>query len=188
MIASLSPHRVVATYADYLRMPDDGKRYEIIDGELALTPAPLIRHQAVSGNLLFTLYAHVKKHDLGQVYNAPVDVVLSSTDVVQPDLVFVSTSRMGIVTERAVQGPPDLVVEILSPSNKKRDNVLKTQLYAHYRVPNYWIVDPAAASLRELVLRDDQTKYALRGTHLRPEHFVSAVFPKLRIHLTALFE
>lgn len=103
------------TYDDYVRLPDDGRRYEIIDGELEVSPAPAPRHQRVSGNLLVLLHTYVQERGLGQIYHAPIDVILARHSIVQPDLVFVAARRESIITERAIEGPPDLTVETSRP-------------------------------------------------------------------------
>jgi Uma2 family endonuclease len=107
--------RVVLTYRDYAALPDDGRRYEIHDGELSVTPAPSPRHQDVVLNVATVLRAHVAAHGLGKVYVAPIDVILGDTTVVQPDVVYVAADRIALVTARGLEGAPTLVVEILSP-------------------------------------------------------------------------
>jgi len=135
------------TYEDYCLLPNDGKRYEIIDGELFVTPSPLRRHQKVLANLLYYLTEFVKKLDLGEVYPAPFDVVFSSFDVVEPDILYVSKARASVMTEKNIQGAPDLVVEILSESTAKIDRTTKLKLYARYGVAEYWVIDPASCSV-----------------------------------------
>ena len=131
------------TYADYLETSDD-ERYELLKGELVMSPSPKEIHQHISGILYLAIGAFVRERSLGKVYFAPFDVVLSDTNVVQPDLLFVSNERAGIITQDNVQGAPDLVVEILSPATAERDRTLKLDLYAQYGVKEYWIVDPDA--------------------------------------------
>ena len=135
------------TYDDYVGLPDDGRRYEIIGGELEVSPAPAPKHQGVSLNLAVVLHGHVQARGLGTVYYAPIDVILARDSIVQPDLVFVTAGRESIVTARAIEGPPDLAVEILSPWSDQRDRVAKAELYARYGVRHYWIVDPEARTL-----------------------------------------
>ncbi len=107
-----------------------------------MTPSPRRAHQRFSGNLFAILHAHVREHDLGEVYVAPFDVVLENTSIVVPDLLFVSRDRPGIVSERGVEGAPDLIVEVLSSGTARRDRVEKAQLYARHGVPHYWLADP----------------------------------------------
>jgi Uma2 family endonuclease len=185
-VSASPPQRVVLTYDDLRATPDDGRRYEIMEGELAVTPAPSTTHQRISRNLAYVLHTYITQHGLGEVLNAPVDVILDRTTVVEPDLLFVARTRASIITERAIEGPPDLVVEILSPSTEQRDRGVKQQVYARYGVQHYWRVDPAARSVAELVLSG--ATYALRATHLaQGEPFRSALFPELSIDLAAIF-
>jgi Uma2 family endonuclease len=128
------------TYEDYLDFPDDGRRHELIDGEHVVTPAPVRRHQKLSGRLMFALETWLRAHPSGEVYAAPLDVVLSDADVVEPDILFVSNERADILG-KWVHGAPDLVVEILSPGTRRTDEVTKRRLYDRVNVREYWIVD-----------------------------------------------
>ena len=139
------------TYADYCLTPDD-ERYELLDGELLMAPAPIESHQIAVMELGTLLHMFVKARGLGQVFSAPYDVVLSETDVVQPDLLFVSNERAHIRTPANIRGAPDLVVEILSPSTASRDWRDKLDLYAEYGVKEYWLVDPDARTVTVLLL------------------------------------
>ena len=134
------------TYDDYVLLPED-KRYELIGGDLIMTPAPLTTHQRVSQNINNSLWSFVKDRELGKVLYAPVDVVFSEEDVVQPDILFIAKDRLGILTEKNVKGAPDLVIEILSLSNAKMDLVIKKKLYAKFGVREYWIVHPDEKSV-----------------------------------------
>ncbi|HVR95594.1 MAG TPA: Uma2 family endonuclease [Thermoanaerobaculia bacterium] len=136
------PNPQKLTYADYLLIPEDGKRHEIIDGEHFVAPAPTLRHQRVVFELGRRLGNFVVRRKLGQVYSSPVDVLLSRTDVLQPDVLYISRERLGIATENNLNGPPDLVVEVLSDSTRRRDEVLKLHRYSELGVPEYWILDP----------------------------------------------
>ncbi|MBN1960348.1 MAG: Uma2 family endonuclease [Deltaproteobacteria bacterium] len=112
MAATLKSQPLILTYDDYLRFPNDGKRYEIFEGEVEMNPAPLVIHQRISRKLEFILLTYIEKNNLGEIFDAPVDVILSRTNVVQPDLVFVAKERSSIIAERGIFGAPDLVVEI----------------------------------------------------------------------------
>ena len=144
--------RALLTYDDYAALPDDGQRYELHAGELWVTPSPWTRHQRVSLALSSLLYSHVTARKLGDVLEAPTDCVLSRHTVLQPDILFVARERRSIITERAVEGPPTLVVEILSPSTARIDLGRKRALYAEHGVPWYWIVDPDARTIDALRL------------------------------------
>ena len=135
--------KIKLTYDDYAKTPED-ERYELIYGVLILVSAPNIEHQSVQSNTDWHVQRFVRDRDLGRVFNAPTDVVLSEHDVVQPDLVFVSSEREHIITDANIQGAPDLVVEILSPSTASRDWRDKLDLYARHGVAEYWLVDPVS--------------------------------------------
>jgi len=134
------------TYADYLRTADD-ERYELLNGKLVTSPSPGEIHQYIRGRLFLQLGTFVYGRNLGRIYCSPFDVVLSETDVVRPDLLFVSSGRTGIITAENVEGAPDLVVEILSPATAECDGTTKLDLYARYGVREYWIVDPDARTV-----------------------------------------
>ena len=135
------PERVKFTYDDYVNLPDDGRRHELIDGEHFVTPSPNRRHQELSSRLEFALGSFLREHPLGVAYHAPLDVILSNVDVVEPDILYVSNERAAILG-KWVHGAPDLVIEILSPSTRKVDEATKRHLYDRVDVKEYWIVDP----------------------------------------------
>ena len=136
------------TWQDTLLMPEDGKRYEAIEGELYVTPAPSRRHQRASLNLARVLCSFLEDPGHGWIYLAPTGVELPDTDEgVQPDILFVSKARAGILVKEGIRGVPDLVVEILSPSTADRDRTLKKKLYQRHGVAQYWVVDPDAQSV-----------------------------------------
>jgi Uma2 family endonuclease len=136
------------TYEDFLLLPDDGLRHEIIDGEHYVTPSPNQRHQVLVGRLHLSLGAFLEdRPDIGRLFLSPFDVVFSFHDVVEPDLVFVAADQLGILTAQNIQGTPALVIEILSPSTRKRDREIKRLLYERTGVREYWLVDPDVASV-----------------------------------------
>ena len=141
------------TYEDYAKTPDD-ERYELLDGELVFMPSPNATHQRILGRLWLALYTWVMEQRLGEVFVAPFDVVLSATNTVQPDILFISNARARILTEPNVQGAPDLVIEILSPSDPNRDRVRKRAIYERHGVGEYWLVDPNAREITVLLLGD----------------------------------
>jgi Uma2 family endonuclease len=130
------------TYADLVAMPEDGKRHELIDGEHFVTPSPTLRHQLVLGHLHLDLAGYVEANGLGQAFFAPLDVILSDHDVVEPDLLFVSTERLERIGRPYVHAAPDLVVEVLSPATWKIDATKKLRLYEKFGVAEYWMIDP----------------------------------------------
>ena len=141
------------TYADYLNTSDD-ERYELLNGELILSPSPKEIHQYITGTLFLKLGAFVRESGLGRVYFAPFDVVLSDSNVVQPDILFISNERTEIITADNVRGAPDLVVEVLSPATAERDRTIKLDLYAQHGVKEYWMVDPDARTITVLLRRE----------------------------------
>lgn len=154
--------KIVLTYEDYAALPNDGKRYEILEGELAVTPAPNPEHQTASGNVFFLLTQHIRAKDLGKLFHAPIDLILESTSVLQPDLLFVAKARLNIITGRGIEGAPDLVIEIISPSTSRTDRITKAQIYARHKVPAYWIVDPEQETLEIYLV--DADSYRLVAT------------------------
>ena len=136
------------TYEDLLNFPGDGKRHEIMDGEHFVTPAPTIKHQRLAANLQGRLWAYLNDRPIGEVFAAPCDVVLSDLDVVEPDLLYISRERTGILTADHVRGAPDLVVEILSPGTRRTDEVTKRRLYERFGVQEYWVVDPELDAIK----------------------------------------
>jgi Uma2 family endonuclease len=156
--------RVILTYKDYEVLPADGRRYELHEGELSVTPAPNPQHQRIIGNLHVILWQHIKSRDLGEVFLAPIDCILGETTVVQPDLVYLDNGRLSIVSGRGLEGPPTLVVEILSPTTTLIDRSTKRQLYARYGVPYYWIVDPEARAIEAYSLAEDGYQLATRAS------------------------
>jgi len=134
------------TYDDFCLLPEDGKRREIIEGELFVTPSPQTPHQRAATRLTIRLGEFVESHKLGEVFCAPFDVVFSEFDVVEPDLLYISNARAGVLTRKNVQGAPDLVVEVLSETTARVDRSIKLKLYGRFAVQEYWIIDPNGPS------------------------------------------
>jgi Uma2 family endonuclease len=178
--------RVVLNYRDYAALPNDGRRYEIHEGELSVTPAPSPRHQIVSANLVRALDTHVRSRRLGLVLYAPLDIILSDTTVVQPDIVYLDQTRAGAITSRGIEGPPTLVIEILSPSTTEADRHTKLQLYARYRIPYYWIVDPDGRSVEAYVL--GEAGYALAARAAGDTTLQIEPFSDLRLSPASLWD
>jgi len=144
----LTPSPKPWTYEDYCLLPEDGKRYEIIDGELFVTPSPKTRHQDLVRDLSYALQTCALSGSGGKVLAAPYDVYLTETNLVQPDVLYISPARLSIVTEKNTQGAPDLTIEILSASTRKQDEVYKRNLYERFGVQEYWIVDPELETVK----------------------------------------
>ena len=153
------------TYAEYMRLPMSGTtRYEVIDGELAVTPSPTSWHQIGIANLMHVLDNFVREHRLGRLLPSPIDVLFGEGDYLQPDLVFVRADRAHLVSERGIEGPPDIVVEILSPSTADRDRGIKLERYRHFGVADYWIVDLEAKAIEVWRLADSAQEPVVVGT------------------------
>lgn len=167
----------LTTYDDYRHLPDDGKQHQIIEGELYMTPAPTTEHQRILLNLFRLIDPFVNEYKLGEVLIAPVDVVLSMTDVVQPDLIYIAKDRSNIVTKKNIVDAPDLVTEILSENTEVVDRNKKMSLYEKHGVKEYWIVDPSTKSVELYLLISG--KLQLESTTTGNEKISSVMFDKL---------
>lgn len=160
----MATQRVILTYKDYEALPADGRRYELHEGELSVTPAPSPRHQRLLGNLYMLLGQHVNASGAGELFFAPIDCILSDTTIVQPELVFLDATRLSAVSTRGIEGPPTLVVEVLSPTTTLIDRSTKLQLYARHGVPYYWIADPEQQTIEVYNLAGAGYDLATRAT------------------------
>lgn len=176
--------RIKCTYDEYAAMSDE-KRYELIEGELYMVPSPDFYHQSISRNLLTALWKFVREHNLGIVLDAPFDVVLSETDVLQPDILFVSKERMGQMTDKNLRGAPDLVIEILSSSTRERDRLVKKRLYMEYGVKEFWIVAPDKRTVEILVLKE--TGFETFGIFFLEDELTSPLLKDFRLQLKEVF-
>mgnify|MGYP001945688081 CR=1 FL=1 len=144
----------LVTYEDYASF-DDNNRYELVQGKLELmSPSPSTIHQLVNAGLFKMLHENCTSDYY--IFYAPIDVILSPYDVRQPDIVLVHRNRTDILSKRGIEGTPDLVIEIISPSSLKRDKVDKIKTYAQFYIPEYWIVDPNSETLEQYVLKDER--------------------------------
>lgn len=173
------------TLREYRLLPEDVLRHELLQGVLVREPAPTPKHQTLSRRLQFQLMAQLEVTGIADVFDAPIDVIIDERNVVQPDLVIVSRARSSIITERAIEGTPDVVVEILSKSTRSRDRRLKRQLYERFGVPEYWVVDPSRESVEAHAL--GASGYALRELYTRESILRCPLFPSLAVFLHAVF-
>ena len=178
------PESLRFTYEDYVLLPED-RRYEVIDGELYLTPAPTPYHQIVGRRIQRLIEDRVEREALGVVLDAPCDVVLSRFDVLQPDVFFVSADRRAVIGEKFISDAPDLVVEVLSPGTRRRDRVLKAKRYASFGVREMWIADPDKKTVEVFV----HTGNAFRQEALYAADAVvrSPLLPGLEVPLSRVF-
>jgi len=173
------------TVEQFFALPDDGKRYELLDGVVEEVTVPNIKHQRVVTRLVVMLVQMLHDSGLGEVFVAPVDVVLGDRTVAQPDLLFISNENASILNERNARGAPDLVVEVLSESTRRKDVLRKRRLYAQAGVVWYWVVDPEIDRIE--CLRLDGDDYALAARFDAPAVAEPPGFPTVRIDLAALF-
>ena len=172
------------TYKDLEALPEDpGRRYEIIDGELFVTPAPVPRHQLIVQELFLVLHAHVDAKKLGILFCTTVDVYFTETNVLEPDLVFFRQRSM--MKRKFIEGAPDLVVEVLSKATARRDRTTKMRVYERFGVRHYWIVNPFANELEEYVLRG--AGFVRRSLVAGNKTFQPACFPGLKVPLKKLW-
>jgi len=179
------------THDDYLLIPEDGFRHQIIDGEHVVTPAPVRRHQLIIGDLFVEMHAAVRALGSGEVILSPMDVILSKHDVLQPDLLYVSAERYHIIPDPNdwVRGAPDLAVEVLSPSTRRIDEVRKRKRYEVFGVTELWIVDPPVDRVR-LYRRDGKSEVYSRPVELSAEHgdvLTTPLLPAFAMPLRAVF-
>ncbi|HVR97645.1 MAG TPA: Uma2 family endonuclease [Thermoanaerobaculia bacterium] len=173
------------TYEDYVLIPEDGRRHEVLDGEHYVSAAPFVKHQSISGRLNQHLSNFLDEHDLGSVYAAPIDVLLSPHDIVQPDLVFVSNERAGILKTKNIEGAPDLLIEILSDSTRRIDEGIKLQRYEHFGVREYWLVDPRRETVR--IYRLTESGFELAAGLSKDETLSTPLMPGLALPLVKIF-
>jgi Uma2 family endonuclease len=180
--------RTKLTYEDFLQIPEDGKRHEIIDGVHYVTASPIVRHQLILGNLYFCIKRYLRENDLGEVFLSPFDVIFSDFDIVEPDLLYLSKERQSLLTEANLQGSPDLVVEILSPSTQGRDRGIKKKLYERSEVSEYWIVDPRGETL-EIFRRDEMggLDQVVELNRAAGDRLLTPLLPDLEIPLQEIF-
>ena len=174
------------TFEQFRHLPNDGRRYELVHGEVHVTPSPTTRHQAVLQNLSGNLWAYVIKNHLGEVWTAPLDVRLGEDTALQPDLIFISNANAAIIQEDWIAGSPDLVVEVLSPSTAAHDRATKLRIYAETGVGEVWFIDPKAKTVEVLKLQGK--KYLIEATLAGDQVLVSSLFPGWQLSLPELFD
>ena len=173
------------TYQDYLNLPDDAERRELIAGEYCPMPSPTRMHQFAAGAVFAALLAFAAANRLGEVYIAPLDVILSPEDVLQPDVMFISNARAAISTPDNIRGAPDLVVEVLSPSTADRDRATKRDRYAQAGVLEYWLADPDAKTIEVLTAQDNAFHTA--AIYAPGDALSSPLLPGFALNVDAVF-
>lgn len=183
MVVTSAPPRPL-TYEDFANLPESLDRYEILQGELIVSPPPRFEHQFVSQKISAALEAIVSAGNLGYIVTAPVGVRMTASDIVQPDILFISSGRKSIIVDGVVDGAPDLIVEVASPSTQRYDRVRKMALYLETGVREYWIVDPKKRSFEVYELVND----AYRLVETDGGRVRSKVLPEVDIDADALFD
>lgn len=179
------PEQGFWTYDDYAKLPEDGNRYEIVDGVLVMTPAPTPEHQNIGGMIYYYLVTYVKLAGLGRVFPGPVDVVLGPKLVFQPDVVLLLNDHLDRIGSKKINGAPDLMVEIASPSTAVYDRLTKYEKYAQAGIPEYWIVKPVARTVEVVVL--EQGKYRSLGIFSGQQTLPSRVVSNLPVRVEQFF-
>ena len=174
------------TVEDYRMMPETGPRYQLIEGELFMAPAPNRFHQDISGNIYYLLRGYLETHPIGKLYEAPFDVFFDEFNAHQPDIVFISKANYAILTDAGAEGAPDFIVEILSPKTEFLDKKSKRNVYARSGVKELWLVEPEAKTVHVYFLQDDPEHPA--ATHSAKDTFTSPHFPGLKIKGAKIFK
>jgi len=174
------------TFEQFRELPNYGKRYELVHGKVHVIPTPTTRHQFTLQNLSINLGLYVHKNHFGEVCLAPLDVRLGEETVLQPDLIFISNTRGGIIQENWIEGAPDLAVEVLSPSTAGHDRATKLPIYAEARVPEVWFIDPKAKNVEVLSLQG--AKYVVEATYAGHHVLTSNLIPGWQLPLDDLFD
>jgi Uma2 family endonuclease len=180
---------VKLTYEDFVLFPDDGKRHELIDGEHYVTPSPNTKHQAISVNLAGMIWGYLQQRPIGRVFMAPLDVVFSDFDTVEPDLLYLSNARVAtVLTPKHAKGAPDLVVEIGSKGTRKRDETIKRRLYERFGVSEYWVIDPQIDTIKVYRRAGDRYKRAAELSLEDGDVLTTPLLPGLDLPLAKIFE
>lgn len=176
---------VLFTTADYQFLPESGPRYQVIEGQLCVAPAPNRYHQDISRNIEFILLKYLEKHPIGKIYDASFDVYLDKHNVYQPDIAFFPNERLSVLTDAGGEGAPNFVVEILSPRTAQLDRVPKRRVYARSGVDELWITSPGKQTIEVFLLQQDADRpSAVHGAKAR---FASPCFPGLTFRAKDIF-
>ncbi len=179
-----APQTAFFTAAEYREMPDDGRRYQLVEGELFMAPALNTFHQFVQSNLLYMLKHYLRQHPIGHVLGAPCDIYIDELNVFQPDVLFISTANAARIHDEGIRGAPDLAIEILSPSSAAVDRRKRT-LLAKAGTVEFWQIDPALRQVQRFVFAENQAKpIALID---EPETFTTPLFPDLIVETSEIF-
>ena len=174
------------TVEDYRMMPETGPRYQLIEGELYMAPAPNRYHQDISLNIVFMLRSYLERHPVGKLYEAPFDVYFDQTNAHQPDVLFIAKSNYAILTDAGAAGAPDFIVEILSPKTAFLDKKSKRKVFARSGVKELWFVDPDTKMIHVYFLQENPDRPA--ASYSEKDTFTSPHFPGLKIRAARIFK
>ena len=174
------------TRYDYQEMPQGPPYYQVIEGDLVMSPSPNTFHQVVLGRIHFILLRYLEKNPIGEAFFAPLDVFLSDINVYQPDVIFVSNERRSIITDHGIEGAPELLVEALSPATARYDKGSKRKIYARTGVKELWLVDPENRTIQVYLLAKDPENPS--ATHGPNASFTSSLLPGLKIKTATIFK
>ncbi len=172
------------TYDDYAKLPE-GSAYQLINGELIMSPAPNIYHQKIAANLFIFFNNYIEENKKGTILFSPVDVYFDENETYQPDIVFISKERNGIIKEKRIEGAPDIIIEVLSENNAYYDLKHKKNIYEKYGVKEYWIVDPMDKSIE--VYNNEDAKFCLSDKKERKGEIKSKILSGLKIEALKVF-
>ena len=178
------PKKKKYTYEDYAKLPE-GAPYQLIGGELIITPAPTPYHQRISRKIEFLLIEYVEKNELGEVFDAPIDVYFEETETYQPDIIFISKERLNIIGETKIKGAPDLIIEILSPATAYYDLGRKYEVYEKNGVKEYWIVHPERKSIE--IYQNQEGQFKLIQIAKEKDTVNSSLFKDFELNLEKIF-
>lgn len=184
---SARAHPAGFTYEDYLLFPEDGRRHELISGAHVATPALTLTHQKVLVRLIDLVAGYIDVHHLGVAVLGPFEVVLSDSDVVQPDLLFVASAHLDRLGERGLRGAPDLAVEITSEASRRTDEVVKRKLYEAHGVEEYWVVDPEIETVKVYRRSGDAFAHAAETSREAGDSLTTPLLPGLTLPLARIF-
>jgi Uma2 family endonuclease len=173
------------TYEDYAALPDDGQRYEIVNGVLVMAPAPTPEHQSIAVRIAYYMFPHVDLAGIGRLLPSPIDVELGPKQVFQPDVVVILNAHLDRIAAKRIIGAPDLVVEVVSPGSGVMDRIAKYAVYAHAGIPEYWIVKPENRTVEVFVLEDGE--YRSPGIFTGQATLPSRVVPGLPVRVEQFF-
>jgi Uma2 family endonuclease len=167
-------------------MPEGPPYYQVVEGNLVMSPSPRTFHQIVAGRIHSVILQFLEKHALGEVFIAPLDVYLDDVNIYQPDVIFVAARQKAIITEQGIEGAPALVVEVLSPATARYDKGSKRKVYARTGVKELWLVDPEARTIEVFSLAENVDKPS--AAHGDKDTFSSSLLPGLRFNGAAIFK